>query len=136
MRVLLLPRGRTAVWTADLDGDGYPEWILESQSARAIFSTQDGGRWMEFTAKDANVNVLPDGGAFVAAGPVEVHANGDTLEFQGKTWNRTVRLSGNVLTVEQTSALPVDSLAPGKHGAISLTIDHASPTRAVYTLSQ
>jgi hypothetical protein len=134
MRALLLPRGRTVAWTADLDGDGYPEWILESQKVRAIFSAQDGGRWMEFTWKDTNYNFLPEGGALAAPGPVEVHANGDTLEFQGKTWKRTVSLSGSALTVEQNSPLPADALAPGKRGNTSLTIDHASPTRAVYKL--
>ena len=135
MRALLLPRGRTVAWTADLDGDGYPEWILESPKARAIFSAQDGGRWMEFTWKDTNDNFLPEGGALAAPGPVEVHANGDTLSFQAKNWKRTVSLSGSVLTIEQTSPLPAGSLAPGKRGNTSLTIDHASPTRAVYTLN-
>lgn len=134
MRALLLPRGRTVAWTADLDGDGYPEWILESPKVRAIFSAQDGGRWMEFTSKDNNVNVLPEGGAFAAPGPVEVRANGDTLTFQAKNWKRTVSLSGSAVTIEQNSPLPADSLAPGKRGNISLTVDHASPTRAVYTL--
>ncbi|HEV2448718.1 MAG TPA: beta-galactosidase, partial [Candidatus Sulfopaludibacter sp.] len=48
MRVVLMPRGRTVVWSGDLDGDGSAEWVLESPRARAIFSSQDGGRWMEF----------------------------------------------------------------------------------------
>jgi hypothetical protein len=59
MRVLLLPHGRTAVWSADLDGDGSPEWILETDRARAVFSTEDGGRWMEFTAKQASPPPVP-----------------------------------------------------------------------------
>src|ERR1017187_5311229 len=85
MRVLLLPRGRTVAWTADLDGDGSPEWVLESQKVRAIFSTQDGGRWMEFTGKDLNANFLPEQGVFAAPGPVEVHASGDSLELDRKS---------------------------------------------------
>ncbi len=68
MRVVLLPRGRTVAWSADLDGDGSPEWVLESPRARAVFSAQDGGRWMEFTWKDTNLNFLPEQGAFAAAG--------------------------------------------------------------------
>ena len=68
MRVVLLPRGRTVAWSADLDGDGSPEWVLESQKVRAIFSGQDGGRWMEFTWKDTNLNFLPEQGLFAGAG--------------------------------------------------------------------
>src|ERR1017187_3587722 len=60
MRVVLIPRGRTVAWSADLDGDGSPEWVLETQKVRAVFSAQDGGRWMEFNWKDTNLNYLPD----------------------------------------------------------------------------
>jgi hypothetical protein len=135
MRVLLLPRGRTVAWTADLDGDGSPEWVLESQKVRAVFSTQDGGRWMEFTAKDINVNFLPDQGVLTGPGPVEVHAAGDTIEFAGKGWKRTVRLAENTLTIEQTTPLPADGLASDRRGNTSLTIAHPSPARSVYTLN-
>ena len=51
MRAVLLPQGRTFAWSADLDGDGLPEWILEDQKIRAVFSTQDGGRWVELNWK-------------------------------------------------------------------------------------
>src|SRR5450432_1005036 len=134
MRVLLVPRGRTVAWSADLDGDGYPEWILESPKVRAVFSEQDGGRWMEFTWKDTNANFFPEGGAFAAPGPVEVHANGDMLEFQGKDWKRTVSLSDTALTVDQTTPLPAETPAPEKRGNTSLIVTHPSATRAVYTL--
>ncbi|HEY2017409.1 MAG TPA: beta-galactosidase [Bryobacteraceae bacterium] len=135
MRVLLLPRGRTVAWTADLDGDGAPEWVLESQKVRAVFSAQDGGRWMELNAKDMNVNFLPEQGALTAPGPVEVRANGDTLEFAGKGWKRTVRLVETTLTIDQTTPLPADGLAPERRGNIGLTIAHPSATRSVYTLN-
>jgi len=134
MRVLLLPRGRTVAWTADLDGDGSPEWVLESQKVRAVFSTQDGGRWMELNAKDLNVSFLPEQGLLSGPGAVEVRANGDTLEFAGKGWKRSVRLTENTLTIEQTSPLPADGLTSDRRGNVSLTIAHPSPTRAVYTL--
>jgi hypothetical protein len=134
MRVLLLPRGRTVAWSADLNGDGTPEWVLESQKVRAIFSTQDGGRWMEFTGKDLNANFLLEQGVFAASGPVEVHAEGDSLEFTGKGWKRTVRLVDNVLTIDQTTALPADGLTADHRGSTTLTVEHPSPTRAVYTL--
>jgi hypothetical protein len=134
MRALVAPRNAVVAWSADLDGDGSPEWVLESHKVRAVFSTQDGGRWMEFTWKDSGTNFLPEQGAFAASGAVEVRAAGDALEFEGKGWKRTVRLVDSVLVVEQSTALPPDRLAPEKVGNTSLSIERASPMRAVYTL--
>lgn len=134
MRVLLLPRNRTVAWSADLDGDGSPEWVLETQKVRAIFSSQDGGRWMEFNWKDTNLNFLPAQGAFAAAGPVEVHAAGDTLEFVGKGWKRTVRLTDTTLSIEQTTPLPADKLTPDRRGNINFRIEHPAANRATYML--
>ncbi len=134
MRVLLLPRGRTAVWSADLDGDGVPEWILETDRARAVFSSQDGGRWMEFTAKQAAVNFLPEAGVFAAPGPVAVRPLEDGLEFTGAGWRRTARLVGATLTIDQDTPLPAAAVEPTKIGNTALTLDHPSPTRATYTL--
>jgi hypothetical protein len=136
MRVVLVPRSAAAVvWTADLDSDGSPEWILESAKVRAIFSTQDGGRWMEFTWKDTNTNFLPEMGAFAQAGPVEVRRNGDALEFAGKGWKRTVTLNGTVLTVEQSAPLPAEILTTEKRGNLTLTVERPTPTRAEYRLN-
>ncbi len=136
MRVVLVPRSAAAVaWTADLDGDGSPEWILESAKVRAIFSTQDGGRWMEFTWKDTNTNFLPEMGAFAQAGSVEVRQNGEALEFAGKGWKRTVTLNGAALTVEQSTPLPAEILATEKRGNLTLTVERPTPTRAVYKLN-
>ena len=135
MRVVLLPRGRTVAWSADLDGDGSPEWVLESQKVRAIFSGQDGGRWMEFTSMDSNVNYLPEQGLFAGPGPVEVRAADDALEFTGKGWKRTARLSETTLTIEQSSPLPADRLSSEKRGGATLTIVRPSVTRVTYTLN-
>jgi hypothetical protein len=139
-RFLVIPRGQAIAWTADLDGDGAPEWILENQKARAVFSAQDGGRWLEFTWKDSapnGLNVLPEGGAFAGAGPVEVHAGDGTLEFTGKDWKRTVRLAGAEasLTVEQNTPLPAETLETGKHNEITFHVARESTIRAVYTLA-
>jgi hypothetical protein len=139
MRVLLVPRGRTVAWSADLDGDGYPEWILESPKVRAVFSEQDGGRWMELTWKDTNANFFPEGGVFSAPGPVEVQTHDNTLEFrgkdlQGKDWKRTVSLSDTTLTVDQTTPLPAAAPAAEKRGNTTLSVTHPAATRAVYTL--
>ncbi len=134
MRVLLMPRGRTVAWSADLDGDGSPEWILESQKVRAVFSAEDGGRWMEFTWKDTLVNFLPAAGGYAGRGAVEVRAEGDSLEFSGNGWKRTVRLSGNVLTVEQSTPLAPDGLTEERRGSATLKIERPSKGRAVFTL--
>ena len=134
MRVVLIPRGRTVAWSADLDGDGSPEWVLETQKVRAVFSAQDGGRWMEFNWKDTNLNYLPEQGVFAAHGPVEVHAAGDALEFAGPGWKRTVRLDGSTLTFEQSTPLPADGLTPDRRGNIDFKIAHPAPGRAVYSL--
>ncbi len=135
MRVVLAPRTGAVVWTADLDGDGAPEWILESARVRAVFSAQDGGRWMEFTWKDTNTNFLPETGAFAQSGPVEVRQNGDGLEFTGKGWKRTVTLNGSALTVEQSTPLPPEILAGEKRGNLTLTVERPAATRAVYGLN-
>ena len=134
MRVVLIPRGRTVAWSADLDGDGSPEWVLETQKVRAVFSAQDGGRWMEFNWKDTNLNYLPEQGAFAARGPVEIHAAGDALEFAVQGWNRTVRLDGSTLTFEQSTPLPADGLTPDRRGNIDFKIERPAPGRAVYSL--
>ena len=134
MRVLLLPRGRITVWSADLDGDGSAEWILETERARAVFSTEDGGRWMEFTAKQGNANFLPEAGAYAAYGPISVRALEDGLEFTGAGWRRTARLTGGTLTIEQDAPLPAAAVEPLKIGNTTLTVERPSPTRAVYTL--
>jgi hypothetical protein len=65
---------------------------------------------------------------------VQVHANGDPLEFSGKGWKCTVRHSENVVTIEQTTPLPADGVTAGQRGNTRLTIERPSPTHAVYTL--
>ena len=134
MRAVLLPRGRTVAWTADLYGDGYPEWVLESARARAVFSAEDGGRWTEFTWKDSNANLLGEHGAFAGPGRVEARVAGDALEFSGTGWTRSVRLSEATLTIEQTTALPPGGPSPGNRGNVTLTVERVSDRKAVYTL--
>jgi Glycosyl hydrolases family 35 len=135
-RFLVIPRGQTVVWQADLDGDGSPEWVLENQHARAVFSTQDGGRWLEYVWKDSNLNVLPENGALAGTGPVEVQASDGALEFIGKDWKRTVRLAAGEaqVTVEQSAPLGAETLETGKHNEVTLRVTRESATRAVYTV--
>lgn len=136
MRAVLLPRAGAVAWSADLDGDGSPEWVLESQKVRAVFSTQDGGRWLELTWKDTDTNFVPEAGAFAHPATVEVRPVDGGLEFVGNGWTRTVRLTGTALTIEQTPGLPREALMPQTSGNVSLSIDRSSPGRAVYTLQQ
>jgi len=136
MRVILVPRGAAVVWRADLDGDGEPEWILESAKVRAVFSGQDGGRWMELTWKDTNGNFLGESGWLAQPGPVDVRAGNGTLEFAGKNWTRTVGLDGSALTIEQSVPLPDGIPQSGKRGNTALSVQRASATRASFGLSQ
>ena len=135
MRAVLLPRGRTATWSADLDSDGTPEWVIENHRLRAVFSAQDGGRWIELKWKDSNASFLPEQGALAATGAVDVRANGDALEFSGKGWKRTVRLADHTLTIEQNTPLPADGLVPMQRGSGSLAIERESANRVLYTVN-
>ena len=135
MRAVLVPRGQTVAWSADLDGDGTPEWVLESPRVRAVFSSQDGGRWMEFTWKDTNVNFLPEQGALAGSGPVSVRAAGDALEFAGRGWARKVRLSDTTLTVEQAAALAADGLTGEKRGNVVLEVERKAAGTMAFRLA-
>jgi hypothetical protein len=137
MRAILVQRNTTVAWTADLDADGQSEWILESPKVRAVFSSQDGGRWMEFTWKDTNTNFLPESGVFAASGPAEIRADGPgVLEFTTKSGTRKVALSGSTLTVEQSAPLPSELPSAVKRGNITLSVEHPSLTKAVFRLDQ
>ena len=135
MRVVLLPRGHTV-------SPGPPTWMATArpngcwnrQKVRAVFSAQDGGRWMEFTWKDTNTNFLPESGRLRAGRPGRDAAAGDALEFAGKGWKRTATLNGATLTVEQSTPLPPEILTTEKRGNLTLTVERPAPTRAVYTL--
>jgi glycosyl hydrolase family 35 len=136
MRVVLLPRTGTVAWSADLDGDGSPEWILESAQVRAVFSARDGGRWMDLTWKDTDADFLSESGAFAQSGPVSVQASGDSLAFSGQGWTRTVRLAGASLTIQQTPALPKDLPGSRTAGNVRLSVDRNLPESATFTLRQ
>ncbi|MDQ6699998.1 MAG: hypothetical protein M3Z36_07415 [Acidobacteriota bacterium] len=111
---LVIPRNETVAYRADFDEDGRPEFILENQKIRAVFSAPDGGRWMEFVWKDSGRNVLPEAGVNVG----------------------TARLSlnGSDLTIEKDEPLPPEILKSEKHGDIFLDVHRPAPNRSVYTL--
>ncbi len=139
MHFAVIPRGETLAYSADLDEDGTAEWVLENQRARAVFSARDGGRWLEFVWKDSNLNLLPESGALAGEGAADVQANPDgSLEFRARGWRRTVRLGGTgaVLTVEQATALPPETLRTEKKSNIVFKVTRESPGRAVYSLER
>lgn len=139
VRFAVIPRGGTLAYAADLDGDGQLEWVLENQRARAAFSAQDGGRWLEFVWKDSGLDVLPENGALAGAGATEVQIAPDgSLEFRGKGWRRTARLAGNgaVLTVDETTPLPPETLQSGKKNEVVFRVSREKPNRAVYSLER
>jgi hypothetical protein len=130
MRAILVPRNATVVWSADLDGDGRPEWILESQKVRAVFSSQDGGRFIELTWKDTNTNFLSESGLFAGAGPVQIREVGGALEIG----RRKVSLNGTGLTIEQDTPIAEELPPPGKRGGATLSIERRSPTTVTFHL--
>ena len=138
-RFAVIPRGTALAYSTDLDDDGQPEWVMENQHARAVFSSHDGGRCLEFVWKDSEINVLPESGALTGKGPVEVQTTLDGgLEFHASGWRRTVHLAGSgaSLTIEQTTPLPTDTPPTGKTGNVAFRINRESPTRAVYSIER
>jgi hypothetical protein len=139
MRFAVIPRGGTLAYSADLDGDGQLEWVLENQRARATFSAQDGGRWLEFVWKDSGLDLLPEMGALVGTGATDVQMGLDgSLEFRSAGWRRTVRLAGTgaVVTVEQTTPLAPEGLQTGKKNEVVFRVTRETPSRAVYSVER
>lgn len=139
MRFAVIPRGETIAYSGDLDNDGQPEWVLENQHARAVFSAADGGRWLEFVWKDSGIDVLPENGAIAATGAAEVQITPDNaLQFRLHGRLRTVRLAGPgaTLTVEQSNSLPPESLRTEKRNDLIFRVNRVSATRAVYSIER
>src|SRR5689334_11379426 len=107
VRLIAAPRNAAVAWSADLDGDGAQESIIENQRVRAVFSGPDATRWVEYVWKDAGVNVLPEAGAAA---------------------NRTAKLDGPTLTMEQAAP----SVKSTEVNGITLTVEHPTPSTASY----
>ncbi len=139
MRFAVNPRGEAVAYSTDFEDDGQPDWVLENSHARAVFSSRDGGRWLEFVSKDFGINVLPEGGALAGRGAAEVEITPEgALEFRTRAWRRMVRLSGSgaTLTVEQTTPLPPETLQAGTSRNVAIGVTRESPNRAVYTIER
>jgi hypothetical protein len=110
--VVVIPRDKTVSYNLDLDADGTPEYVIESQHLRAVFSQADGGRWKELLWKDSNRNVLPETGIELGKAAIE--------------------LRGSELSVERATG-PLGSVPVGKYGETTLTIQHPSATKTVFS---
>jgi hypothetical protein len=140
LRFVVIPRNEAVAYSADLDGDGSPEWILENQRVRAVFTAQDGGRWLEFVWKDSALNVIQEDGAMAGRGPVEIAMQNDhgeaRLVMRTKDWQRVVQLAGGrpELVFQQSIALPADATRTEKHNEVLFHVTRESAERAVYSL--
>ncbi|MBI2680497.1 MAG: beta-galactosidase [Candidatus Solibacter usitatus] len=140
VRFVVIPRNEAVAYSTDLDGDGSPEWILENQRVRAVFSEQNGGRWLEFVWKDSGLNVLPEDGAMAGSGPVEITFENNHSEarlvMRGKDWRRVVRIAGArpEVVFEQSTALPADAARAEKRNEVIFRVTRDSTERAVYSL--
>ncbi len=108
----VIPRGETVSYSA---GGVH---ILESAKARAVFADEREQKWLEFTWKDSERNVLPDSG----------------IDFGSAS--RKITLKDAELTVEQEAALPPERLKSGKQGDINLQVQRPTSSKAIYTLSR
>jgi hypothetical protein len=142
IRLVAIRRGEALAYSLDLDGDDSPEWVLENQKIRAVFSARGGGRWLEFVWKETGTNLLPATGAYPGTGPVECRLENTqgaaSLVIAGAGWLRTIRVNGAAAQVEfeQNPALPPESLSPRRAGDAALGVSRPSPARAVYSLDR
>jgi hypothetical protein len=118
-RVVVIPRDKTVSYAMDLDNDGQPEYVLENQHLRAVFSRPDGGRWLELVWKDSNRNVLPENGIEIGKATLDLHATEFGIERPAST-----------------SSAPLDALQPGKFGEAILSIEHPASNKTVFTFKR
>ncbi len=115
-QVVVIPRDKTVSYTIDLDADGQPEYVLENQRLRAVFSKPDGGHWMEFVWKDSNRNVLPENGVEIGKAAIE--------------------LRPSELRLERTGGNPIEGVEPGKFGEVTLSIERPKPGATVFSMKR
>jgi len=116
VQIAVLRRDAATSYSVDLDADGQPEYVVENQHLRAVFSRPDGGRWMEFVWKDSNHNVLPENGIEIGKAAIELRAS--------------------ELSLTRTGSPPVDGLQPGKFGEATLSVERPSSAVTVFSLKR
>ncbi|MGH9723419.1 MAG: hypothetical protein ACRD8O_24685, partial [Bryobacteraceae bacterium] len=133
LTVIWVRRGGTAVHSADVDGDGASDWLIESRQVRAVFSGGD-GRWMEFVWKDSGTNLLGEAGAIPLGGSVSAQPIKDGVTFIAGKMRRTVRLNGPTGALEIEQDAPLDGIRPETRDGVSLTMERSGPGRVVFSL--
>jgi hypothetical protein len=83
-RFLVIPRGKSVSYAAELTGAGSPQAVWENSRLRAVFAAADGGRWIEFYWKESGKSFLPAEGVPLAK-PVKIELQGDELVIEGLT---------------------------------------------------
>jgi hypothetical protein len=84
VRFVLIPRGKSVEYSAQVTGAGNPQSVWENSRLRAIFSAADGGRWIEFYWKESGKSFLPPEGIPLAK-PVKISLDGNELTIDGQT---------------------------------------------------
>ena len=77
VQFVVIPRGQTVVYQAQMDGVGEPEYVLESSRVRAVFANAQGGRWLELVWKESNRSLLADSTAL--PGPTRLNLSDAVL---------------------------------------------------------
>ena len=73
VQFVVIPRGQTVAYQAQMDGVGEPEYVLESSRVRAVFANAQGGRWLELVWKESNRSLLADGSTALGSSRMELH---------------------------------------------------------------
>ncbi len=95
VRFVVMPRGGSVTYSADLLDTGGAQRVWENSRVRAVFSKADGGRWLEFYWKPSGKSLLPADGVFIAR-PVKVELRGDELTIAGVSGLPVIPAAENV----------------------------------------
>ena len=114
--MVLIPRDKSVAYSFDLDADGQPEYVVENQHLRAVFSRPDGGRWMEFVWKDSNRNMLPENGIEIGKAVIDLRAG--------------------ELRLERSGGASIEGLQGGRFGEAILSIARPSAGTTVFSLKR
>jgi hypothetical protein len=82
VRFVVMQRGGSVSYSADLLDAGGEQRVWENSRVRAVFSKADGGRWLEFYWKPSGKSLLPADGVLIER-PVKVELRGDELVISG-----------------------------------------------------
>ncbi len=75
LRIVAIPRADASSYQADLLGNGAMQQVWENTRLRAVFSHEDGGRWIELYWKPSGKSLLPPEGVAIAS-PVRIGLSG------------------------------------------------------------